>query len=130
MKHGDVKGTIPFPFVIDYLYPLEPVIKPMFGCHALYIGSKIYLIVRKRKTYPSINGVWIATSREHHASLKKEFPSMKSITVLGKAPTNWQVLRESSKTFEEEVIRACELIKKGDARIGKLPARKRKRKRG
>jgi hypothetical protein len=115
---------VPFPFVFEYLYPLEPVTKPMFGCHALYIGRKICLILRKRASNPSINGVWIATSREHHESLKKELPSMKSVTVLGKAPTNWQVIRESGASFEEEVIRACELVKRGDARIGRIPNRK------
>src|SRR5262249_45924667 len=97
----------------------------MFGCHALYVGKKIYLVLRKRKSNPSINGVWVATSREHHESLKKDLPSMKSITVLGKAPTNWQVIRDTSSTFEEEVIRACELVKKGDPRIGKVPKSKR-----
>jgi len=96
----------------------------MFGCHALYIGRKICLILRKRTSHPSINGVWIATSKEHHESLKKELPSMRSITLLGRAPTNWQMIRESSATFEEEVIRACEFVKRGDKRIGKVPKRK------
>ena len=120
------KQPLPFSFILDYLYPLEPTIKPMFGCHALYVGKKVYFILRKRKAYPSINGIWIATTREHHQSLKKELPSMKSITVLGKAPTNWQIIPDRSKTFEEEVIRACELAKKGDIRIGKVPKKKKK----
>jgi hypothetical protein len=100
----------------------------MFGCHALYLGSKIYLILRKKKDLRRINGVWIATSREHHESLKKLFPFMRSIDVLGKPPTNWQILPESSEDFEASVIRACELIKKGDPRIGKIPGRKKRKK--
>ena len=106
-KRTKGKRPMPFPFVLECLYPKEYIIKPMFGCHAIYIGGKIYLILRKRSDHPSINGVWIATSIEHHASLRKEFPSMKSIEVLGKSPTNWQVLQESSEDFEQSVIRAC-----------------------
>ena len=112
---------MPFPFVFECLYPKEYVVKPMFGCYAIYIGGKICLILRKRKDHPGINGVWIATSVEHHASLLKEFPSMRSIDVLGKPPTNWQVLPEASEDFEQSVIRACELIVRGDPRIGKIP---------
>ncbi len=97
----------------------------MFGCHALYIGKRIVLILRKRDTHPETNGVWIATTRVHHASLRKLFPSMQSIAMLGKAPTNWQVLPEASEDFESGVIKACGLILKGDPRIGKIPKGKR-----
>ena len=39
------------------------------------------------------NGVWIATGKEHHASLKKVLPSMKSVYILsnGKNETGWQM---------------------------------------
>jgi hypothetical protein len=118
-------SPLPFAFVFDYLYPKEPVVKPMFGCHALYLGEKIFLILRKRSTHKSINGVWIATSREHHDSLRKLMPSMRSIDILGREPTNWQVIPETSSDFESCVIAACELVKKGDLRIGVVPKKKR-----
>jgi|ERR1041385_2723272 hypothetical protein len=118
---GKKKVQLPFAFVLDYLYPNEPAIKPMFGCHALYIEKKLVLVLRKRNDHRNINGVWIATKREHHESLRKLFPAMHSIDILGKEPTNWQVLPESSDDFEESVIRACGLIVKGDPRIGKIP---------
>lgn len=111
----------PFSFVLDYLYPKEPVIKPMFGCHALYLDGKIVLVLRKRTEHSEANGVWLATSREHHESLKKLFPSMRSIAMLGEPPTNWQVLPEASSDFESSVIKACELVVKGDPRIGRIP---------
>ncbi|MBI1806575.1 MAG: hypothetical protein HYR76_05935 [Ignavibacteria bacterium] len=120
------RKPIPFAFVLDHLYPKEPVIKQMFGCFALYVGDKITLILRKRKDHPSINGVWLATSKEHHASLRKDFPSMQSIDVLGEGVTNWQVLPEKSRDFEASVIRACECIVKGDPRIGRIPKQRRK----
>lgn len=118
------RSPLPFSFVFDYLYPKEPVVKPMFGCHALYLDRKICLILRKRSTHPAINGVWIATSREHHESLRTLLPSMRSIDILGKAPTNWQVIPETSPDFESSVIAACELVKRGDGRIGTVPKRR------
>ncbi len=117
-------SSVPFTFVFDYLYPKEPTIKPMFGCYALYLGKKIIFILRKRNAHKNINGVWIATSREHHKSLQKLFPSMRSIDVLGREPTNWQVIPETSTDFESSVITACELVKKGDPRIGVIPKKK------
>ena len=96
----------------------------MFGCYALYDAGKIVLILRKKQEHRGDNGVWVATHREHHHSLLKELPSMRSIKLLGKDPTNWQVIPESAKDFESSVIRACELVVKGDPRIGKVPKRK------
>jgi len=63
----------------------------MFGCLAVYIGEKIVLILREKSTYPSDNGVWLATTEEHHSSLRSEFPHMRSIGLLGKKITGWQV---------------------------------------
>lgn len=96
----------------------------MFGCYAIYIGEKIVLILRKSAEHTRYNGVWIATSKEDHASLRKEFPVMRSINLLGRGVTNWQVIPERSKHFESLAIHACELIARGDARIGRVPARK------
>lgn len=124
-----MKKKIPFEFILDYLHPLEISIKPMFGCHAIYAGGKILLIVRKKEDHTDANGVWIATGKEHHESLKKELPSMQSVYILsdGKNETGWQMIHEDKADFEESVTKICELILKGDARIGKVPkARKKK----
>ena len=71
------------------------------------------------------NGVWLATTEEHHESLCREFPNMRSITVLGKAVTGWQVLPADAPDFEEAALHACELIVAGDPRIGKVPGTRR-----
>jgi hypothetical protein len=118
---------LPYDFVFDYLYPIEPVVKPMFGSHALYVGSKIVLILRERPTHKEVNGVWIATTAEHHVSLKKELPSMCSIAVLGEGDTNWQMIPSSAGDFEESVIKLCEMVRRGDPRVGKVPKLKKKR---
>lgn len=88
------------------------------------------LILRDKENHEEANGVWIATSKEHHESLKKEFPSMCSVYLLsdGKAETDWQMLQLSADDFESSVIRLCEFILRGDKRIGRIPkTRKRKK---
>jgi len=114
---------VPFDFVLDYLLPLEPVVKPMFGCYAVYIGEKIMLVLRNRKDHSEANGIWIATSKEYHESLKKDFPSMQSVFILseGKTETNWQMIPKDADDFETSAIKACELILANDKRIGRIP---------
>jgi hypothetical protein len=50
---------------------------------------------------------------------------MRSIRVLGKKVTGWQVLPADAPDFEEAALRACEFILAGDLRIGKVPASRR-----
>jgi hypothetical protein len=114
-------ATIPYDFVLEQLWQAEPVVKPMFGCHAVYIGEKIFFILRKKEDHTEDNGVWIATTPEHHESLRKDFPVMRSIRAFGEGVTGWQVLPEDGPAFEESVMLACELALKGDRRLGKFP---------
>jgi len=115
------KLPLPFEFVLDELAGLDPMTKPMFGAVGVYVRDAIVLILRDRPKSPSDNGVWLATTAEHHESLKKDFPSMRSIQVFGPGPTGWQVLPSDADDFEELAIRACKLIRKSDPRIGKIP---------
>ena len=105
--------------------PVATRTNPMFGCLAVYAGEKIVLVLRD-KAGGKDNGVWLATTAEHHESLRAEFPNMKSIGVLGKDVTGWQILPAEAPDFEEAALRACELIAGGDPRIGKTPRRKSK----
>lgn len=119
---------IPFPFVLDELQDLNPRTRAMFGCTAVYIGLKLVLIMRNKDSVRADNGVWLATTHEHHASLKKEFPHMRSLTLFGKKPTRWQILPLSSRDFESSVVHACELIRSGDPRLGTFPAPRKQKK--
>ena len=112
---------IPFDFVLEELSSLRPRTKPMFGCTAVYVDDKIVLILRDRDKFPKDNGVWLATTEVHHTSLRKVFPSMRSIGLFGVPVTGWQVLPEDAPDFEKSVSKACRLILQGDPRIGKIP---------
>jgi hypothetical protein len=130
LPHSDLptvarrKGP-PFPFVLDALDSVAPVTKPLFSCVAVYIGRRIVFALRDRPTHLSDNGVWIATTQEHHSSLLHEFPRMRSIGVLGKPITSWQLLPADAPDFESAALHACELVLRHDPRIGKIPAAKR-----
>jgi hypothetical protein len=116
-----VRKPIPHAFVLDAIASLSPYTRPMFGCLAIYVKDKVVLILRDKPTSTADNGVWLATTREHHESLRRIFPSMRSIQVLGKPATGWQVLPCDAPDFESAALRACELVLAGDPRIGKVP---------
>jgi hypothetical protein len=119
------RKAVPHQFVLDAVSPLSPRTRQMFGCLAVYLEEKIVLILRGKQDHTADNGVWLATMQEHHESLRREFPNMRSIHVLGNGPTNWQVLPEDAPDFEQAALRACELILARDPRIGKVPGARR-----
>jgi hypothetical protein len=115
------KKQIPFDFVLEAIESRAPYTKPMFGAVGVYVDEKIVFILREREKHTEDNGVWLATTGEHHASLSEELPSMRSIKVFGPGPTGWQVLPSEADDFEESVLRACEMVLNDDPRIGKIP---------
>lgn len=123
-----LKRRVPFEFVLEALAGLDIATRPMFGCTAIYLGERIVLILREKEDHRHDNGVWLATDATHHQSLLSDFPSMRSIAVLSSGgPTNWQNLPTDAADFEESALRACELIRRGDPRIGRVPQRKKRR---
>jgi hypothetical protein len=114
----------PFEFVLEALSAVRYVTRPMFGCLGVYVGEKIVLVLRDKPSSTASNGVWLATTRDHHESLRTEFPSMRSIPALGSGITGWQILPAEAPDFEESAVRACELILARDSRIGKTPQRR------
>ena len=112
---------VPHEFVLDEIASLSPMTRPMFGCTAVYVEDKIVLILRDKRKPAADDGIWLATSVEHHESLRKEFPRMRSIRVFGKEPTQWQVLAADDSDFEAAAMRACRLILARDPRIGRVP---------
>ena len=119
------RKAVPYEFVLDAIDALSPRTNPMFGCLAIYVEDKIVLILREKPHPSADNGVWLATTQEHHESLRREFPHMRSIEVLGKKITGWQVLPADAPDFEEAALHACDLVLARDPRIGKVPKTRR-----
>jgi hypothetical protein len=121
------RKPVPYSFVLDAISHLPIETRSMFGCLAVYVGEKIVLMLREKQKQVEDNGVWLATTREHHQSLRREFPHMRSIQLLGN-DTGWQVLPADAPDFESAALRACELILARDPRIGKVPKGRRMQK--
>jgi hypothetical protein len=119
------RKAVPHQFVLDAIAALSPTTCPMFGCLAVYVADKIVLILRDKRDETADNGVWLATTEDHHDSLRREFPNMRSIQALGKGVTGWQVLPADAPDFEEAALRACQCILAKDPRIGKVPGARR-----
>lgn len=124
------RRAVPHAFVLEAIAPVSPYTRFMFGCLAVYVKDQIVLLLRDRPDRPADNGVWLATTVERHESLRREFPNMRSIQLLGKQVTGWQVLPMDTPDFESAALRACELIIAGDSRIGKVPKTRRSAKLG
>src|SRR4051794_40268372 len=118
------KRPMPFDFVLDQLAAVSPEVRPLFGFFAVYVGDKMVFCLRHKDTFPEDNGVWIATRREHHASLLRELPSMRSLVEFPEPVTDTQVIPMDAEDFESQVVRVCELVVEGDERIGRVPKRK------
>ena len=92
---------VPHQFVLDAIAPLSPETRSMFGCLAVYVQDTIVLVLRDKRDGTADNGVWLATTEEHHQSLRREFPNLRSIQVFGKKVTGWQVLPARGATLRE-----------------------------
>lgn len=73
-----MKKPMPFEFLLDYL-PGGIIIKPAIGMFNIYFDGKIVLIFRQTARNPQHNGIWISTSREHHASLMAEYQQSRNL---------------------------------------------------
>src|ERR1039458_10430635 len=83
------RKVVPHEFVLDAIASLSPRTHPMFGCLAVYVQDKIVVILRDKRDGTVDNGVWLATTAEHHASLGRELPHLPSIRGLGQKGTRW-----------------------------------------
>ena len=116
------KKKMPFAFALEELDAMAPLIKPMFGGFIVYIGGRMTLFLYDRdKLPPQFKGVSLATTPEHYRSLAQEFSSTRDAEPqkIGEHP--WLHIPADALDFEEQVLKACELILKGDPRIGREP---------
>lgn len=110
---------IPYDFIINELYPLRPKIKKMIGCYGLFVDSKLVLLLRDRDNQPEFNGVFVATQPAYFEQLQKEIHTSHMEFDIDGVPHSYIFISEDLPVFNELVTKACNLIKAGDARIGK-----------
>jgi hypothetical protein len=122
-----VKRKIPFAFALEELEALSPMVKSMFGGFAIYIGEKLVLFLYDQEKWPDFKGVSLATTPEHYRDIAQEFSSKRDAETqkIGKHP--WLLIPAGAVDFEEQVLKACEMILNGDPRIGRAPEAKRLR---
>jgi len=89
--------------------------------HYVYLDKKLVLMLRKTEKADGLNGIFVATLRMHHSGLVKEIPALTTFTLdTGENyDSHWRFLQEDHDDFETSAISVCELILRGDHRIGK-----------
>ena len=120
--YPSVKRREPFPFVLEELIPIRPTIKHMFGMTSIYLDDKLLCSLRDSIKQPGSNGMWLYTSREHIDNLAREFPGLSKRQLWRSRSSNkaWIILASRLQNFEEYAFKACELMLRGDQRIGRI----------
>jgi hypothetical protein len=122
------RKTPPHPFILEALAPLEPEVRRMFSGYAVYLGDRIVCMLRDHSKSPQDNGVWLVLSESVNPAdkaLRREFPSLRPIEMLGNKISHWLVIPSNSPTFEREALHACDRLLHYDARFGRVPKSRR-----
>jgi hypothetical protein len=119
-----IKKKAPYAFALEEIDALSPATKPMFGGVIVYIGEKMTLFLYDREKLPGFKGVSLATTAEHYRSLAREFSSTREVEPEKISEHPWLHIPAEAVDFEEQVLKACELILSGDPRIGRAPEEK------
>jgi hypothetical protein len=122
------KQKTPHAFVLEALMPLNPEVRRMFSGFAVYLGDRIVCMLRDHPKSPRDNGVWLVLSESANPTdpeLHREFPSIRSIELLGNKISHWLVIPSDSPGFEMEALHACDLLLRHDPRFGRIPKSRR-----
>ena len=119
-NYSSVRKHDPFPFVLEELISIRPTIKRMFGFTNVYLDERLLFSLRDSVKQPGSNGMWLYTTTEHVESLGREFPQLPKRQLWRSGKNAWVVLASRLEDFEEYAFKACELILKGDQRIGRI----------
>jgi len=119
---GRVKPVHPHHWLWE---PLEGepsfVLRPMFGCKAVYLDGKIVLCFSARKEPWS--GLLVPTEHVYHAALRAEFPMLAPHPILPK----WLYLPEEADSFDRIAAAIVALAQRRDPRVGTVPKTKKKK---
>ena len=119
-----VKAKPPFPFVLEALASLRPEVRRMFSGFAVYVGNLLICMLRDNVKSPRDNGFWLVLAEgvdPESKALRREFPSLRRIELLGGVIGHWLLIPADGADFEREAGRACDLLLRRDARLGRVP---------
>ena len=122
------KQKPPYAFVLEALAPLDPEVRRMFSGFAVYIGDHIVCMLRDHLRSPQDNGLWLVLSEATQPAdpqLRREFPSLRPIELLGDKIGHWLLLPNDGPDFEKEALHACDLLLRHDPRLGRVPQSRR-----
>jgi hypothetical protein len=112
----------PYGFVLEELLPLRPSVRQMFGSTYVYLDDRLLLSLRESARQPRFNGVWLYTEAAHVEGLRREFPELprRCFWKSRKSGSGWVIIPSALEDFEEHAYKACELILRGDRRLGRV----------
>jgi len=128
LRPAKPKQSAPHGFVLEALMPLNPEVRRMFSGFAVYLGDCIVCMLRDHPKSPQDNGVWLVLSEGTNPAdpgLRREFPSIRSIELLGDKIGHWLLIPSDSPGFEMEALHACDLLLRHDPRLGRIPQSRR-----
>ncbi len=109
-----------FPFILEELISIRPIVKRMFGFTYVYLDEQLLFMLADRDKQQATNGMWLFTTADQLESLGKEFPGLPKRQLWRSGEKAWVVLASRFEEFEEYAFKACELILRGDQRIGRI----------
>jgi hypothetical protein len=122
------KRNPPYAFVLEALASLNPEVRRMSSGFAVYVGDRIVCMLRDHEKSPVDNGVWLVLSEgtnPEDRALRREFPSIRPIKLLGNKIRHWLLIPSDGSNFEVEALHACDLLLRHDARFGRVPESRR-----
>jgi hypothetical protein len=88
------------------------VLRKLFSFDAAYLDGRLYLAVAGGKE--PWNGLMVCTARQHHDSIRRQFPQLAPHKVLGK----WLYLSLSHPEFETIAVELATMARRRDPRLG------------
>jgi hypothetical protein len=119
LKIAEMNYSVPYDFVLRYLFPVRPQIRKMLGGYGLFVNQKNIMLLRERANQPEFNGVFVATQPEFFDDLQNEIHLSAMEFDIDGSHHSWIFISEDLEDFDAKVKIACELVKAGDERIGK-----------
>jgi hypothetical protein len=123
-----LKPILPHSFVVEALATLNPEVRRMFSGFAVYIGDRLFMMLRHHVKTPQDNGIWLVLSEgiePTDASIRRDLPSLRPIQTVDGKISHWLLIPSDGSDFEKEALRACDLILSHDRRLGRIPQSRR-----